>query len=118
MPNLSGRLVGAVLAAFLSVYSLGLQAKTYTPTQLTSMVASGNYPAQGKPTRSTSKMSFDACTSSVVSVVGSIGSAYPSKVVIDTDQMKLVKVWANDAAITVTCSAPDGAMVITKAPYL
>jgi len=92
--------------------------KTYTPAQLQSMVQSGNYPKQGALSTQTQHIDYVACIAKVEWVVASIGPYYPAKTVVSTNIMRMDKVWTNDAAVTLTCSAPDKKLIITFAPYL
>ncbi|MBT9137223.1 MAG: hypothetical protein DDT34_02311 [Firmicutes bacterium] len=92
--------------------------KTYTPAQLQSMVQSGKYPKQGAPSTQTQSIDYVACIAKVESVVASVRPNYPAQTVVSTNLMRMEKVWTNDAAMTLTCSAPDGKLVITSAPYL
>ncbi|MDA3933824.1 MAG: hypothetical protein PF630_05790 [Gammaproteobacteria bacterium] len=92
--------------------------KTYTPAQLRSMVQSGNYPEQGSPSTQTKSTDYASCIAQVESVVASVRPNYPSQTVVSTNLMRMEKIWTNDAAMTLTCSAADKKLVITSAPYL
>ena len=92
--------------------------KTYTPTQLRSMVQSGKYPKQGSPSTQSQRLDYSACIAKVTAVVSSVQPEYPTSTVLSTNIARIEKVWTNDAAMTLTCSAPDGTLVITTAPYL
>lgn len=103
----------AVLLAF-PAYA----AKIYTPQQLRKMVNSGNLPKQGAPTTHTQTMSFGACVAKVNAVVASVKPQYPAKIIVQTKILHMAKIWANDGAMTLSCSQPDGKLVITNATYL
>lgn len=112
-----------IVALTLSVIALALSAtanaqKTYTPAQLQNMVQGGNYPKQGTPSTQTQSIDYVACIAKVESVVVSVQPNYPAQTVVNTNLMRMVKLWTNDAAMTLTCSAPDKKLVITSAPYL
>lgn len=92
--------------------------KIYTPQQLRSMVKAGKYPEQSKPTVQSQRMDYSTCISKVAAVVNSVQSDYPTTTVLSTNTSRIEKVWTNDAAMTLTCSAADGTLVITTAPYL
>jgi hypothetical protein len=92
--------------------------RTYTPVELKALIDSGKYPPQGEPTTQTKEMEFAACVATIDQVAGAVGENYPTQVLVNTGIMRLQKIWTNDAAVTVTCSAPDRKMVITSAKYL
>lgn len=92
--------------------------KTYTPDQLRRMVNSGNPPEQVSPTTQTKTMPFDSCIISVDTIIDSIEPNYPTKVIAKTNIVYTVKIWTNDAAMTLSCSQPDRKLVITTAKYL
>ena len=92
--------------------------KTYTPAQLRQMVGSGNPPKQGKPNTQKESMSFSSCVSKVNAIVASVRDNYPAEVVVRTNLVHLAKIWTNDAAMTLTCSAPDKLLIITASKYL
>jgi len=92
--------------------------KIYTPAQLRSMAQSGNYPKQGSPSTQTQYMDYSACVSKMLAIVSSVQAEYPTSTIISTNIARIEKVWTNDAAMTFSCSAPDGKLVITTAPYL
>lgn len=97
--------------------SSAIAAKTYTPIQLRSMVNSGNYPDQGEPSTQTQLISFTACISKVKGVMSSISGQYPNINIVNTSVLYTSKLWANDAAMTLSCSAPDRKLIITSAKY-
>lgn len=98
--------------------SLAIAGKTYTPAQLRSMVRSGNYPKQGSPSTQSQRMDYSTCIAKVAALVSSVQPEYPTSTVLNTNIARIEKVWTNDAAMTLSCSAPDGKLVITTAPYL
>lgn len=108
----------AAVSFGLGIVSPAFAEKTYTPAQLRSMVQSGNYPKQGSPLTQSQSLGYSACIAKVKAVVGSVQSEYPSSTVLSTNIARIDKVWTNDAAMTLSCSAPDGKLVITTAPYL
>lgn len=57
------------------------------------------------------------CRASADSIVAAVKPNYPTETIVDTKIVKVLKVWTNDSAITVSCSALDENMVITVAPY-
>lgn len=108
----------AAMALNLGVASPAIAGKTYTPAQLRSMVQSGNYPKQGSASTQSQRMDYSACIAKVAAVVSSVQPEYPTSTVLSTNIARIEKVWTNDAAMTLSCSAPDGKLVITTAPYL
>lgn len=127
-PGLFSSLVVGLGAAALLVYCTtrvidpkendSPSAKTYSPSQLKQMINSGKYPPQETATTRTSQADFASCVANMTQVVAAVGNDYPNEIIVDTAVLKTHKVWANDAAITVSCSAPDQKMLITSAKYL
>ncbi|MCF7355739.1 MULTISPECIES: hypothetical protein [Vibrio] len=110
-----------VIAIFMSfgIFSASASAqKTYTPAQLKGMVQSGSYPKQGSVSSKTLNLDYVSCISKVDSIVDSIKANYPTQTVVSTNVLRIEKVWTNDAAMTLTCSAADKNLVITTAAYL
>ena len=105
-----------ILLAFL-VSTSATAERTYTPAQLRSMVNSGNYPDQSDPITKTQRMDYADCIAKVESVVASVSPNYPNKTIVSTNLMRMEKLWTNDSAMTLTCSASDKKLVITSAPY-
>jgi hypothetical protein len=106
---------------FITSVSLGIPSnaqKTYTPDQLRNMIQRGNYPQQGKPSTQSQNLDYASCIAKVAQAVSAVGDAYPTRTIVSTNTMIVQKVWTNDAAVTVTCSAADQIFVITSAPYL
>ena len=93
------------------------QAKEYTPSQLKQMINSGNYPEQGESKSESSRMDFSDCVLTTKVLFSEIAGNYPVSTIVDTSMVYSVKAWANDAALVVTCSQPDGKRVITQSPY-
>ena len=91
--------------------------KTYTPAQLRAMVNGGRYPDQGAASTQTKTMDYAQCIATLESVVGAVQPNYPARTIVSTNVMRVEKVWTNDAAVTVSCSAPDRKLVMTSAPY-
>jgi len=91
--------------------------KTYTPAQLKTMVASGKYPSQGAPSTRSEVVPFSVCVTKVQQVLDAVKSNYPAATIVSTNILRVEKLWTNDAAMTFSCSAPDGKLAITSAPY-
>lgn len=106
------------LSLGLGIVSPSFAGKTYTPSELRSMIQSGKYPAQGTPSAQSQPMSYSDCVAKVTAVVSSVQPEYPTSTVVNTAIARIEKVWTNDAAMTLSCSAPDAKLVITTAPYL
>ncbi|HII3799612.1 hypothetical protein M9411_09725 [Pasteurella multocida] len=106
-----------ILLLILIPFALSLSAKEYTPAELNQMVNSGNYPAQGPSTSDSSPMDFGNCVTTAKTMMNAIADNYPVSVITNTSIVYMVKAWVNDAAMTITCSKPDGKMVITQSPY-
>jgi hypothetical protein len=90
-----------VLCAFAAVSvatfsQVSVAQKTYTPAQLRSMVQSGNYPKQGSVATQTKEMDYTSCIVSLESVVSSVKPEYPTITVVNTNLMRVEKVWTND----------------------
>ena len=107
-------IITLVIIGFVSTAIAG---KTYTPSQLNQMIRSGHYPAQGEATSQSKPMSFNACKRVARNIMSQIRTSYPVKTIVDTSALYMVKAWANDGIIIVSCSEPDKKMVITQAPY-
>ena len=82
------------------------------------MAQSGNYPKQGAASTETKYMNYSACVSKMLAIVSSVQPEYPTSTILSTNTARIEKVWTNDAAMTFTCSAADGKLVIPSAPYL
>lgn len=91
--------------------------KTYTPAQLRSMVQSGKYPAQGPVFTESREIDYATCVLSLEEAINAVKPQYPSATVVSTNLMRSEKLWTNDAAVTITCSAPDRKMIMTSAKY-
>ena len=92
--------------------------KTYTPAQLRQMVGSGNYPKQGGASSESQLMNFGACVMTVQNMVASVTPNYPASTIVDTKLIYTVKLWTNDAAMTLSCSSLDSKLIITTSKYL
>lgn len=93
-------------------------ATTYTKEQLNNMDAAGQYPEQESPvTKSVENVSFDECKGSARNIMNQIAGNYPTKEVVDTGVLYIVKIWTNDGVIMVSCSGPDNKKVITQSGY-
>lgn len=90
----------------------------YTPSQLRIMVQNGNYPKQGSPTTKSEVIRFSDCLARVSGLISAIGSSYPTRTIVNTNTVRMEKVWTNDGAMTFTCSAADNKLIVTNAPYL
>lgn len=95
----------------------GTSGRTYTPPELGRMVAARRYPDQGPPTSQTQQMGFAECTRTAGGIMASIAAQYPVENVVNTGTLRIDKAWTNDGAVTVTCSQPDGTMIITSTKY-
>lgn len=92
--------------------------KTYTPQQLCRMISKGQYPPQGPVKKvGTRQADFGECVATANSFAAAVKPNYPAETLVDTKIAKMFKIWTNDGAVTVLCSAPDGKMVVTIAPY-
>ena len=107
-----------LVASWLAVAAVpAIASRTYTPEQLRQMVGSGRFPEQASPTTQKQAMAFASCVLKVREVVDAVGGNYPTKTIVDSGVAYMVKVWANDAALTLTCSQPDLTLVMTRAAY-
>ena len=91
---------------------------TYTPSQLRTMIQNGDFPKQGSQTTQTEIIGYRDCLAKVAGIIAAIGSNYPTRTILNTNTARMEKIWTNDGALTVTCSAPDNKLVITNALYL
>jgi hypothetical protein len=101
----------------LSMSGMAMAQKTYTPSQLRAMVKSGKYPPQGQVSSESKNMDYTSCVSLLERTVGAVTPEYPASTIVSTNLMRVEKVWTNDAAVTITCSAPDSKMTMTSARY-
>ena len=97
--------------------SLAAAQKTYTPAELRRMVDSGNYPKQASPSTKTESVDYSSCVAKVTSVIDSVQPNYPTRTIVSTSVMRVEKLWTNDSAMTLSCSALDKKLIITTAPY-
>lgn len=95
-----------------------LSAKTYTPVQLRDMIKAGKYPKQGTPKKQVETVSFRDCVDKVRSTLGAVKTQYPTEILVDAGIVLVAKIWANDGAMTMTCSKHDRSIILTNAPYI
>lgn len=62
-------------------------------------------------------MPFSQCVDAVEQVLGAVEANYPRRTIVRTAATRVDKLWTNDAALTLTCNADDGVLIMTKAPY-
>jgi hypothetical protein len=105
-----------LLIAALVAPALAAASTTYTAPQLQRMIDAGSPPPQRGASSETRALSFADCVKAIEQVQAAT-ARYPSKTVIDTRTLRVVKIWAADAALTTTCSADDRKMTITTSPY-
>jgi len=99
-------------------FSVFAEGPTYTPQELRDMVFSGQYPEQGDVENTqTRDLSFPSCKITINNVMSQMRGTYPVRTIVNTNILYIIKAWANDAAVTASCSKPDGKMVLTQAPY-
>ncbi|WP_237387144.1 hypothetical protein [Xenorhabdus sp. Sc-CR9] len=108
-----------IVAVSLILFSFcAYSATTYTKEQLNSMVNSGRYPDQlSTATTNSSSMNFSDCKKSARDITNQIASEYPVEEIVDSNILFMVKLWANDGVIMVTCSEPDRKMIVTQSEY-
>ena len=92
--------------------------KRYTPAQLRSMVAGGNYPAQAGPSNKVESLDFSSCKNLVEGMLNDVKANYPVQSIAESSIVWSKKVWTNDGAIVFTCSKPDKTFTSTTSPYL
>lgn len=118
--NIVGAFVAGVMVVspFLIVGHATAGGKAYTPQQLRRMVSKGQYPPQGPVQQTkTEHADFLACTTLLDSTVEAVDENYPTKILVDTKIAKIAKIWTNDGAVVMSCSALDENLVTTVAPY-
>lgn len=81
------------------------------------MVQKGKYPKQGEVDTKTLTMDYVPCVVHITSLVESVQPNYPTRTIASTNILRVEKMWTNDAAVTLSCSALDKKMVMTSAPY-
>ena len=121
MPSFDRRIAGIALSiatlTSTSCVTLPPVGVTFTPAQLQSMVQSGNYPREGTPVTNSESIGWSACIAKVETLLKTVGPNYPSQVTVSTPITQTVKLWTNDGALTLTCIATDGELIITRAQY-
>ncbi len=63
-------------------------------------------------------MTFNVCVGKIDAIVDSIEEHYRAKSIVQTKLLYMVKVWTNDAAMTLSCSQSDKKLIISTAKYL
>lgn len=89
----------------------------YTRDELMQMVGNGRYPEQGAVSTKADAMNYGDCIVAADAVTAPLRGVYPVITVVNTSLMYMVKLWTNDSAMTITCSALNEKMVVTTAPY-
>ena len=92
--------------------------KTYTPEQLRQMIQSGNEPKEGYTKTERLNMSFYDCKVKVQRMNVDVQPNYPTRPIAFDDEIVKIKMWTNDAAMTLTCIKAEGVLVIQTAIYL
>lgn len=92
--------------------------KTYAPEQLQAMIQQENYPQQGESTTETIIMDFPECVAVAKQIASEVQPGLPVKTIMDNNIGFINKLWTRDGVVVVTCSAPDGKQILTKASYL
>jgi hypothetical protein len=105
------------LAGLSMICSIAAAQKTYTPVELRKMASAGKFPAQGSPTTKSESLDYAACLAKVESVISAARPNYPTRTIASTNTVRMEKLWTNDAAMTLTCSALDKKITITTALY-
>lgn len=112
-------IVATILLASVAVLGgIAHAERTYTPSQLKAMIKAGKYPDQGEPETVIYVTDFESCKVRVLMIFAPVKDEYPVLTIVQTKAMLVRKVWTNESAVTVTCSAKDEKMVIATAPYL
>lgn len=105
-------MAGALLAA-----TPAYAGKTYTPAELHRMINAGKYPKQGPVKEQVRELGYATCINTMDQIIGAMKPHYPSALIVSTNTMRTEKVWTNDGAVTVTCSAANDKLIMTVAPY-
>ncbi|WP_017347152.1 hypothetical protein [Pantoea sp. A4] len=108
-----------IIILLIALISFGASASTtYTKEQLNDMDAADQLPEQEPPvTKGVEQVDFTTCKSDANNVLNKVADYYPAKEVVNTSALYVVKMWANDGVITVTCSEPDSKKIITQSSY-
>jgi hypothetical protein len=61
-------------------------------------------------------MSYPECTANVRSMVLTLAGQRRTRVIVAGPAFSITRICTDDASLLVTCSAPDGRMVITRSP--
>ena len=72
-------------------------------------------PTPATPRSISRPMRFEDCTRFIGLVGQSLGRA-PTNIV-ETDAMRMVRFGASDGSMLITCSRPDGSVVVTRSPH-
>ena len=67
---------------------------------------------QAAPTSQSVSMSFEACLAKIRSTSSQLGVAPIN--IAETDDLRMVRYVTSDGSVLITCSRPDGKMVVTK----
>lgn len=67
--------------------------------------------SEGRP------MSFSACSSMIQDMRNQVEPYYRTTAIVNTDILKIYRFHLNDGSVLVTCSKPDGKMIVTKSPH-
>lgn len=73
----------------------------------------------GDPIKSESiPMNFSACVALQQQSVSAVfGAGYKTSVIVDTNELRMVRICTNDGSVLITCSEPDGNMITTTSPH-
>ena len=93
-------------------------AKSYSATQLFKFYNSNKFPKVGKSETQTKIMSFESCKEGVEKTVSGFAGAIPSKEIVNTVSIYMVKIWTNESEMLFNCSGPDEKMTIVISPYI
>lgn len=62
-------------------------------------------------------MSFEACSELQDGMIASVvGTGYEYGVVMDTNDLRMVRICTNDGSVLITCNRPDRKRIITQSP--
>ncbi|WP_323015481.1 hypothetical protein [Devosia sp.] len=69
-------------------------------------------PAQAAVESQAVSMSFEACLGKIRSTAAQLGQAPIN--IAETNELRMVKFLTSDGSVMITCSRPDGRMIVTK----
>ncbi len=107
----------SIIVIALSCITFGVYAgSSYTKEELNRLVDSGAPPKEkAEQVLGTDPMSFSSCKSAVNGMYSQLLGEYPVKVMQNSSDSYVIKMWANDGAVITKCS--NGNKIVSGAEY-